>query len=378
MRKIKTFLFLLFLLSGVVACHKAPSTCQITGQLSSKRLDSKMIYLRSKNRVGKPLICIDSVLVQKQNFSFSEDVDTICQVYLFSDNTELGSFFLESGVVNITVEEGQDGTYALTASGTPLNDEYRNYSQMVQKAKEEHSTRVKKLFDDKTLSAPEKVIKEDSLYGIFESQMAEMIQRFYVDNKTNILAPIFFLDLGRYAKSQILVELFEENSSKYIQEDSRCKTLYDKMKNNINTQKGQQYVDFEAIQPDGSVLCPSQFRKDGAYFIIDFWATWCPPCRASIPVLQGLYKKYQQSNLVMLSVCSRDKAENYIRSEQDEHDILWHSIFDKESVGIMKYGSQGIPDFVLIDPSGKIILRTHNVLELQQSLEILQKDGLLK
>ncbi|WP_440122699.1 TlpA family protein disulfide reductase [Tenacibaculum sp. Ill] len=97
----------------------------------------------------------------------------------------------------------------------------------------------------------------------------------------------------------------------------------------------------------------------GKYVYIDIWATWCQPCKAEIPFLKEVEKKYHDKNIEFVSIS--------IDTEKD-HDAWKQMIRDKQLTGVQlmadnnwnskfitEYGVQGIPHFILIDPSGKIV-----------------------
>lgn len=92
----------------------------------------------------------------------------------------------------------------------------------------------------------------------------------------------------------------------------------------------------------------------GKYVLVNFWATWCPPCRMEMPSMQELYKTMQGQDFVMLAISVReDKAtvSEFIKASGYSFPIL----LDQRGTLSGKYTSQGIPSTYLIDPEGKII-----------------------
>lgn len=93
------------------------------------------------------------------------------------------------------------------------------------------------------------------------------------------------------------------------------------------------------------------------YTLLDFWGTWCNPCRELTPDLQEIYSKYGSTKLKLISIASDDKSSvmNYIEGQN----IKWDNVVDPFDVGPIcrKYKINNFPTFVLIDPKGRIVYR---------------------
>lgn len=107
--------------------------------------------------------------------------------------------------------------------------------------------------------------------------------------------------------------------------------------------------------PDGKSFSLSALR--GKYVLVDFWASWCGPCRAENPNVVNAYQQYKNKNFTVLGVSLDQSKSNWLKAIKDDK-LDWKQISDLkfwESAAVPLYQIQGIPYNVLIDPQGKII-----------------------
>jgi thiol-disulfide isomerase/thioredoxin len=116
---------------------------------------------------------------------------------------------------------------------------------------------------------------------------------------------------------------------------------------------GQKTPDFAFPDVNGKKWGPKDFK--GKYLIIDFWASWCGPCRQEIPHLKEVYKKYKDQGLEILSVSVDAKPTDWKKAMAEER-MTWPQINAVESKPVMaSYLFSGIPYLVVVDKDGKIV-----------------------
>jgi peroxiredoxin len=134
--------------------------------------------------------------------------------------------------------------------------------------------------------------------------------------------------------------------------------------------------DFSLPDLSGRATALASYRGQKVV-LLDFWATWCPPCRMSMPGLQTLEEQFKGRGLEILSVNQGEKTDQ-VRHFIDRKKYSFHVVLDQDQAVAMKYGVKGIPTLVLVDKKG-IVQRisvgySGNESDLRQAVERLVKE----
>lgn len=128
------------------------------------------------------------------------------------------------------------------------------------------------------------------------------------------------------------------------------------------------YKNFEQFTPEGKAVNLGDFK--GKYLFVDFWASWCGPCRGENPNVLRAYNNYKQDGLEILGVSFDDKKEAWVKAIEEDK-MPWTQIsvlkgFENEAADL--YQIQGIPASILINPEGKIIAYDLRAEDLERKL----------
>ncbi|WP_177192325.1 TlpA family protein disulfide reductase [Chitinophaga arvensicola] len=118
--------------------------------------------------------------------------------------------------------------------------------------------------------------------------------------------------------------------------------------------EGQEVVDFTLNTPGDQPISFSSFR--GKYVMIDFWSSWCGPCKASFPYMKELYQQYRSDKFEILGI-SIDEDKGAWLKELKKQELPWPQLLDTKNVSVNSFAITAVPTAYLISPDGKIIMK---------------------
>ena len=278
------------------------------------------------------------------------------------------SFIPEEGIIKADLA-------ASGATGTPLNDEHTQKSKYRKGLIEEARAKLKSIRADKNLDdkakeeAQEKV--SDELYAKIKP-LAEADLKEHPNDAIGLIALQNLLGMEdvNVAKAEALLQ---QAGDRLRAEESITK-MVTRLRRVEATQAGAQFVDFEGVDDANKAVRLSDYVGKGHYVLVDFWASWCGPCRREIAHLKKVRDTYTDKGLVILGTVVWDEMEDHLKAMK-ELEITWPQIFNKTEATEL-YGIAGIPQIILFDPAGKIVARDLRGEEINKLLDkALQDNG---
>ena len=278
------------------------------------------------------------------------------------------SFIPEEGIIKADLA-------AIAATGTALNDLHAQKAKAREALETETRGRLKAIRADKNLDdkakeeAQEKIVNE--FYGKIKP-LAEADLKEHSNDAIGLIALQTLLGMEdvNVAKAEALLQ---QAGDRLRAEESITK-MVERLRRVEATQAGAQFVDFEGVDDANKAVRLSDYVGKGHYVLVDFWASWCGPCRREIGHLKKVRDAYTDKGLVILGTVVWDEMEDHLKAMK-ELEITWPQIFNKTEATEL-YGIAGIPQIILFDPAGKIVARDLRGEEINKLLDkALQDNG---
>lgn len=334
---------------------------------------------------------IDSVPVVNGTFKLEGKVDFPDMVMVNVDKY-YGNFILENSAIELIIDvsglDERNPRFEAEVKGSKSNDDYvsaqKKSGSVFDKEKYKPIKEVMEMFGEakKTNNKEllEKAMKlQEELTPLFEDRNNEYTSVIYDYVRQNPSSPVSVQVMGvNYTEGRMSRELLKEFYGVF-QGDARetgfFKNFITKIyKDNFeNLGIGNTAPDFTLNTVDGKELTLS--KVEGKYMLVDFWASWCVPCRASFPHLKELRKQYGKEGFTIIGVGTADKEDKW-RKAIEEDQTPWIHVFDANEEGknmygpvAKKYGVPHLPTTFLVDANQKILLRNPTKEELDAKLK---------
>ncbi|MDE5826998.1 MAG: AhpC/TSA family protein [Duncaniella sp.] len=357
----------------LAACSgKDSTTYTIVGEVEGLP-DSSVVVLTPL--AHSEMAPITEATVINGKFKFTGQVDEPIAVRLNVKDSYGGkTFMLENTDMKISgmvdSQSSDRGTFygfsGLNVSGSPLTDEY--YAMM----------------------APR--MRLDSIMTVNQSQVAELMAAYYDARKNNDRQKVDSIqsspEFKHYAEVEkycfngfdsVLRATVEQNKNtiwapiamlsqlSYLSADQRelYESFSEEVKNSFHGRivgeelypvgrPGDKLPEFEAVTLDGRNTNLAALCKDKKYVLLDFWASWCGPCRREIPNLKEIYSKFSDKGFDIVSI-SIDKEEKPWLNAVKNEDLKWTNIRDGEHTIADKYKVTAVPTMYIVDSEGRLV-----------------------
>ena len=317
------------------------------------------------------MVPLDTAIVKKGKFEFTGQFDGCTHRYLLAmhkgENVATAAILLENAPISVQMFKDEKKNIIVGGPSACLWDEYE---------------RGAKEFDDRmaadwsvcldTLVAEDNKIKERLLVNTYSADRKNYTKRFMLQHIGTPVADYLLAqtqsDFTKEEQEQLLKLFGQQKQQFYVYKGIMAQRAIDQ-----RTGIGAQFTDFSMPDPKGKMISVSDYVKKNKYTLIDFWASWCGPCRAEMPTVVMAYDLYHAKGFEVVGVSLDNNKEAWIKAI-DQLKMPWPHMSDIKGwgcAGAALYNVKGIPANVLIDQQGKIVaknLRGQDLLDKMAEL----------
>ncbi len=341
------FLFSFILVTNLRAQQNKPAGFRIEGQIRGLR-DKSQVALTDANKPGDTLArssVKSGVFVLTGHLS----EPNLVNLNFISDKKKTSLFI---GNEALTVKGDLNDLPGIQVKGSPSETDFLAFQQIFNP----YFAQINQL--SQLANSPEGVDKKDSIgnaYSLAVMTIQIKVDSFIYLRRTSYVSPFLLIVVNQLSDDVFLLERRFQSLSPEIQQSMYGKYLREQIDNGKIGAVGSEAEDFTQNDTSGKPVSLSSFK--GKYVLVDFWASWCKPCRMENPNVVAAYERFKSKNFTVLGVSLDRSREAWIKAIQDDG-LVWPQVSDLKfwnNAVAQQYRVQQIPQNILIDPNGKIV-----------------------
>ena len=347
------------------ACDQNNETYNINVNLE----DTEGKWIKLMARVDRDYVTYDSAFTEAGSPAvLTLGVDDLNTMHLTVEDAEASIQLLVDNS-NYTITGTMDAPVIETDS--KAQNDLNAYNEQLRPITEKMSAMVAELRKGPSAENPEayEVLRE-AYFKLYEQQ--EEIDSVYIAENPSSFATVLALRNTFYMLDTEQLDAALTRLDAPLQQMEEYKYMSGKLERMKAVAIGKKYTDFGLETPEGDLLKLSDVHN-GNVLLIDFWASWCGPCRRANPEVVEIYNTYHEQGFEILGVSLDRDSASWVKAIADDQ-LTWNHISDLKywnSEGAILYGVPAIPHTVLIDREGIITAKNLHGEELREAIESL-------
>lgn len=350
--------------AGIALAACQSNTYQINGTAEGAA-DGDTLFLTTDLQDGTPR---DTIVVKDGKFSLSGTTDStyLCMIYSKDDQSLNMPFFVEPGTIKVLLSKTPGES---RVGGTLVNDEWQRMNDSTLVIGKEINNIAEKVFANEQATQEEQQQAMDRIERL-NQRHAKAVLAIAERNINNELG--YFL-LTMYPEEVIpnkerqrLIKLLP---AEYRQRDE-IKQMETLLANAEKTTEGATIPDFTMQSIEGAPMSIMSEVGKNRITVLDFWASWCGPCRQETPLMIDIYKKYKDRGLGFVGISLDSEADAW-KQGTEQLAIPWPQMSDLkgwENAAAQMFNITSIPHTIVVDQHGKILSRGLRGEQLEQFL----------
>jgi len=356
----KYFVFLSMMIGVVKGQQQKQAGFQIEGHVKGIREKS----LVSVTDANKPTDTLARGIVNAGVFILRGHVKEPSLIILnFSSAQKKSSLFVGNETISVSGDIENLGT--LQVKGSMSEDDFILFEHTFNN----YFAQLNQL--SQLSNAPDAASKRDSIGQAYQQVAMEIqtrVDNFIQQKKSSYVSPFLLVVVNQLSDDIFLLERRYNSLSPEVQQSIYGTYIREQIDNGKVGAIGTEAIDFTQADTAGLPVSLSSFK--GKYVLVDFWASWCKPCRMENPNVLSAYERFKAKNFTVLGVSLDRSREAWIKAIQDDK-LAWSQVSDLKfwnNAVAQQYRIQQIPQNFLIDPNGKIVGKNLRGADLDSKL----------
>jgi thiol-disulfide isomerase/thioredoxin len=344
---------ILFSVALLTSCQS--NSYKISGSVSSSEglADGDTLFVTKDLQTGIPS---DTLIIEDGKFKLSGETDStaLCMIYSAKRNEINAAFFMEPGTIDIQLTDQPGGS---RVGGTTCNNQWQTLNDSVMSIGKEINRIAEHIYGN-NLSQEEQQKGMEQIEKL-NKRFAELVVKTAEKNIDN--------EFGYFLLTYYPEELIDNNTrAKLIKElpaEMRQRTAIKQMEQTINaaakTAEGSTIKDFTQKTPDGTEISLMDEVKKHKVTVIDFWASWCGPCRQEMPFMMQMYDKLHSKGLGIIGISLDNDKDAWVKGTE-ALGFTWPQMSDLKGWDneiAQHFQVTSIPHTIVVDQKGTILRR---------------------